>query len=176
MDNEQPNLHVSPDPARREAMRAAAKRMDRVNGWLHLGGALPAEEYERFVKAGVTHIVDLREEEIPEAVQLGTLGISRRQVPVPNGDAPTLEQLRDIDAWFPSDDGDSTVYVHCAGGFGRAATMTVGLLIQRGATLDEALQQVRAARPEIRLNDAQLAWLRAVEEQRPLRGWVETER
>ncbi len=176
MANEQPDSHVSPEPAQREAMRAAAKRMDRVKDWLHLGGALSAEEYERFVKAGITHVVDLREEEIPEASRLGSLGIARRQVPVPNGEAPTLEQLKDVDAWFPPEDSGSTVYVHCAGGFGRAATMAVALLIQRGDTLDGAVEQVRAARPEIRLNDAQLAWLRTVEEQRPLRGWVETER
>ncbi len=118
----------------------------RVNGWLQLGGALPAEEYERFVKTGITHVVDLREEEIAEASRLGLLGIARRQVRgAPNGEAPTLEQLKDVDAWFPPEDCGSTVYVHCAGGFGGAAAMAVALLIQRGDTLDGAVEQARAS-------------------------------
>jgi hypothetical protein len=38
----------------------------------------------------------------------------------------------------------------------------VGLLILRGTALDEAVTQVRTVRPEMRLNDTQAAWLRAV--------------
>ena len=38
---------TKPDAAsdpQREAMRAAAKRIDRVNDWLHLGGAVPPDQ------------------------------------------------------------------------------------------------------------------------------------
>ena len=49
------------DDARRAAMRTASKRIDRVNEWLQLGGALPPEEYQRLRQVGVTHVVDLRE-------------------------------------------------------------------------------------------------------------------
>jgi hypothetical protein len=44
--------------------------------------------------------------------------------------------------------------------------MAVALLVDRGASLDDALQQVREARPELRINDQQLDWLRSVEERR----------
>ena len=69
------------DP-QREAMRAAAKRIDRVNDWLHVGGALSPDEYKRFQEAGITHVVDLREEAPPDNVRLQVLGIERRHVPV----------------------------------------------------------------------------------------------
>jgi len=152
------------DEAQRAAMRAAARRMDRVNEWLHLGGAVPAGEYGRFADSGITHVVDLREdsEVDTDLARLEALGIARRQVPVPNFGAPTAEQLTEIAEWLESQGDDAVVYVHCGGGFGRAATMAVGLLMLEGLGVDEAVQQVRAVRPEIRINDAQLAWLREV--------------
>ncbi|HLF79521.1 MAG TPA: protein-tyrosine phosphatase family protein [Dehalococcoidia bacterium] len=167
MTNQQPE-HGPPGMSeeQRALMRAAAKRMDRVNEWLHVGGALTPEEYERFAQSGITHVLDLREEEIPGVENLVGLGISRSQVPVPNGSAPTVEQLDEVVQWFDADGGTSTLYVHCQGGFGRACTMAVGLLIERGASLDDAVQQVREARPEMRVNNEQLVWLHSVEERR----------
>lgn len=44
--------------------------------------------------------------------------------------------------------------------------MAVGLLVQQGTPLEEAIEKVRSARPEMRLNDEQLAWLRALEARR----------
>jgi predicted protein tyrosine phosphatase len=152
------------DDAQRAAMRAAARRMDRVNEWLHLGGAVPADEYGRFTEAGITHVVDLREdsEVDTDLARLEALGIGRRQVPVPNFGAPTAAQLAEIAAWLEAQLDDAVVYVHCGGGFGRAATMAVGLLMLEGLGVEEAVQQVRAVRPEIRINDVQLAWLREI--------------
>jgi predicted protein tyrosine phosphatase len=154
-------------------MRAAARRIDQVNDWLLVGGFVPAPEYERLRDAGVTHVVDLRQSDElgeqnspPPPSRLEELGISRAQVPVANGSAPTLEQLAEARSWLDAEGDGATLYVHCGGGFGRACTMAVGLLVDRGTGLDEALQQVRDARPEMRINDEQLAWLRSVEQQR----------
>ena len=36
----------------RAAMRAAARRIDRVNSWLLVGGFVPAHEYQRLRDAG----------------------------------------------------------------------------------------------------------------------------
>jgi protein-tyrosine phosphatase len=157
----------------RAAMRAAARRIDQVNSWLLVGGFVPAPEYGRLREAGVTHVVDLRESEElgeenspPPPTHLEELGISRAQVPVANGHAPTLDQLTEARSWLDAQGDDATLYVHCGGGFGRACTMAVGLLVDRGTSLDDALQQVREARPEMRINDEQLEWLRSVEEHR----------
>jgi protein-tyrosine phosphatase len=153
------------DPAR-EAMRAAARRIDTVNPWLRIGGAIPADEFGRLAEAGVPHVIDLREEHEVDASRLDELPAARRHVPVANHAAPTHEQLQDLTAWIAEQDGQPTVYVHCQGGFGRASTMAIGLLVQQGISVEEAEQQVRTARPEIRLNDDQRAWLKSVEERR----------
>jgi ADP-ribosyl-[dinitrogen reductase] hydrolase len=100
----------------------------------------------------------------PSALQ--ALGIERRHVPVPDRGPPTIEQLVEVAEWADKKHNNVAMYVHCKGGFGRAATMAVGLLVVDGFSLDDAVGQVRTARPEMRLNDEQMAWLRVVARQR----------
>jgi protein-tyrosine phosphatase len=142
-------------------MRVARTRIDRVNDQVHLGGALPPDDYERLRQAGITHVVDLREESDSDTARLQGLGIAQRHVPVPDHSPPTTPQLVEIAALVV--DGDAAVYVHCKGGFGRAATMAAGLLVAQGLAVDDAVEQVRKARPEMRLNAAQMDWLREIE-------------
>jgi protein-tyrosine phosphatase len=153
------------DDETRARMRAAARRIDRVNEWLHLGGAVPPEEYNRLSEAGITHVVDLRqdEEEIGDVSSLEAMGIERIQVPVRNGAAPVFEQLIQVRQWFEGAEDSASLYVHCGGGFGRAAVMSVALLVHEGTGVDEAIELVREARPEIRLNEEQMVWLREIE-------------
>jgi protein-tyrosine phosphatase len=146
-------------------MRAARGRIDRVTEWLQLGSALPPSDYERLRAAGVTHVVDLREESDSDRAQLRGLGIEQRHVPVPDNGPPTIRQLVDVAALVSSQDTSACLYVHCKGGFGRAATMAAGLLVAQGMAVQDAIEEVRRARPEMRLNDAQLAWLREVKQE-----------
>lgn len=154
------------DEARRQAIRAAAKRIDRVTERLYVGGAIPAGEYQRFVDAGITHIVDVREDtEIDtDLALLGQLDIARLQVPVINHTAPTDEQLSKVTEWIGPSDRGAVVYVHCGAGIGRAATIAVGILLHEPIPLADAIEKVRKVRPEIHINDDQRAWLRTVEE------------
>jgi protein tyrosine phosphatase (PTP) superfamily phosphohydrolase (DUF442 family) len=147
------------------ARRAVARRIDRVNGQIYVGGALPLEQFEQLAGAGITRVVDLREEPFPQdaAARLEELGIARRQVPVINDGAPTYEQMVEVADWLSTADQADATYIHCGGGNIRASTMVAGLLVHNGASVDEALTQVRSARPEMRLGDEHVAWLREVE-------------
>jgi protein-tyrosine phosphatase len=163
-DPNSPHLKPSKGAALgQEPARAAAKRIDRINDWLCVGGALPAQEYLRFQEAGITHVVDLPEEAPSDQDALEALGIRRQHVPVPDRGPPSTAQLVEVAHWLGNRDHGVSVYVHCKGGFGRAATMAVGLLDGNG--LNDAVDQVRSAHPEMRLNDEQLARLRLVEKQ-----------
>ena len=164
MAQENSDQSQTPESSQPEATRDTRKRIDRVTDWLCLGGALSPDEYPRFRDAGITHIVDLREDDEADAERLRELGLERRHVPVPDRGPPQFDQLTEAAQWFAAETSGASLYVHCKGGFGRAATMAVGLLILRGAALDEAVRQVREARPEMRLNNDQLDWLHAVEE------------
>ena len=85
-------------------------------------------------------------------------------LPTIDDDAPTLEHLAE-GAEFIRDEieGGGTVYIHCAGGIGRAPTMAAAYLISIGKTLDEALAMIRKPRPFVLLTDIQIEQLRAYE-------------
>lgn len=152
--------------AQMQAFMAARSRIDRVNDWLLVGGGIPASESDKLAAAGVSHIVDLRVESEFEPADVEFSGIERNHTPVENHHAPTMEQLQGIDQWI-QDQAPEGVYVHCVGGFGRGPSVAVGLLVYRGASIEEAEAQVRSARPETMINDEQRAWLEEVERQRP---------
>ncbi|MDP2375778.1 dual specificity protein phosphatase family protein [Reyranella sp.] len=161
------------DDARRQAMRAAARRIDRVTERLYVGGAIPVGEYQRFVDAGITHLVDVREDSEIDAdlARLEQLRIARLQIPVINHTAPTHEQLSKVANWIEAKDSGPVVYVHCGAGIGRAATIAVGILLHESIPLADAIEKVRKVRPEIHINEDQLAWLRSVEERlQPKKG------
>ncbi|HXA37495.1 MAG TPA: dual specificity protein phosphatase [Phenylobacterium sp.] len=160
---------TSREPETNEAQRAAAsKKVDQVNGWLHLGGAPAVEDYEHLRDAGITHVVDVRvdKELNADPARLAQMGIAYRRAPVPNFGAPTADQLDDVMKWFEASAPDSKVYVHCVGGIGRAATTAVGLLVLSGRGLDEAVQLVSQARPQIKIGPDQMVFLRTLEERR----------
>lgn len=98
--------------------------------------------------------------------RLSAFGIERKQVPVPNRHAPSTQQVVEVLDWLGSGGDGASVYVHCQGGFGRAGTMAVGLLVHGGLRVEEAEREVRAARPEININDEQRAWLEVLERSR----------
>ena len=56
------------------------------------------------------------------------------------------------------------VYVHCAEGHGRSATVVAALLLltEQVSTVEEAISNVRQARPGVGLNRQQIALLRRV--------------
>jgi len=81
-------------------------------------------------------------------------------LPTVDNDAPTLEQLREGIAFVDRviKDGGK-VYIHCAGGIGRAPTMAAAYLANKGRTLDEAIAIIKKARPFIRIMPAQMEQL-----------------
>jgi len=159
------NQQVPSPEAKAAAIAAARHRIDRVNDWLLLGGALPSHDYARLAGAGVTHVLDLRQDSELDAdpERLAVLGIAWRRLPVTNYGVPDADQLQAIVQWLQAGKSRATAYVHCVGGIGRAATVAAALLVCRGATADGALAAVRGVRREIEISTAQAVWLQQLE-------------
>ena len=109
------------------------------------------------VPAGVTLVVDLTAEfPSTRAVRAG-----RRYLCLPTLDtrAPDPDRLRRIVATAATWKGG--VYIHCANGHGRSATVAIAVLVARGlaADLAEAEAQIRSTRAGISLSPAQRAML-----------------
>lgn len=153
------------DDRKAAAQRAARHRIDRVNEWLQLGGAPAIEDYLRLVERGITHVIDLRQdgELNADPGALESLGIAWRRLPVANHGVPEDSALAGTLAWLETASSPRQVYVHCVGGIGRGATIAAALLIFQGKPAAAAFDEVRRARPEVEISQAQATWLRFLE-------------
>ncbi|MBN1565128.1 MAG: dual specificity protein phosphatase family protein [Anaerolineae bacterium] len=85
-------------------------------------------------------------------------------LPTVDDAAPTIAHLQqgaDFMQRVIADGG--SVYVHCAGGIGRAPTMAAAYLITQGYTLDEAVALIKQTRPFIRIMPPQWEQLKRFE-------------
>lgn len=80
--------------------------------------------------------------------------------------APTVDQIQNAVLWGLALKRDGhIVYVHCAHGHGRSATIVGAMLIALGqaSSVDDAVMLMKKARPLVRLNSRQYASLKAWE-------------
>ena len=85
-------------------------------------------------------------------------------LPTVDDEAPSFEHL-DQGAAFIGDAvaAGGKVYIHCAGGIGRASTMAAAYLIHTGMMLDEAIAAIQRVRPFIRIMPPQMVCLQEYE-------------
>ena len=110
--------------------------------------------------AGIKAVVDLREEDVDDAVSLASHGIDFHHIPVKNYHAPSQEELQNGSTWVLSklENGqpDSKALIHCQEGVGRSVALTCCVLMKQGNTLHESLAIIRKRRWGIALRKAQL--------------------
>lgn len=81
-------------------------------------------------------------------------------LPVTGGTAPSIEQVRELQAFVDSQDG--AVAVHCTNGRRRTGTMLAAYLIASGMSASDALQAIFTANPGLELREAQQVFLQAL--------------
>lgn len=85
-------------------------------------------------------------------------------LPTVDDQPPTLAQLqRGVEFIAAEVEAGGKVYIHCAGGIGRAPTMAAAYFMSQGLNLEQALAKIRQARPFIRVMPEQLARLRELQ-------------
>jgi len=85
-------------------------------------------------------------------------------LPTVDDDAISMEHLRQGVAFIEAEvAAGRKVYIHCAGGVGRAPTMAAAYFINAGYTLENALALIRRARPFIKIMPPQMAQLKKFE-------------
>jgi hypothetical protein len=134
----------------------------RVTPEVYVGGQFGRRGKRKLELLGITGDVNMRVE-FDDAAR----GLALAQychLPTRDDDAPTLEHLAEGAAFIQGViDRGGRVYIHCAGGIGRAPTMAAAYFIARGMTLDEALALIKRARPFIRIMPPQMERLREFE-------------
>jgi protein-tyrosine phosphatase len=104
--------------------------------------------------AGVTHVLDLREDAewaasdrfgVEAIDELRRRGVERKAIRVVDQGAPSPEFLDAAVAWIEEivARAGTRVYVHCRAGRERTAAVLAALLVSRGVSLADALRRVR---------------------------------
>ena len=123
----------------------------------YLGRKLTREEAEKVIQEfGIRGIVDLAAE-FSEVTRFREAEYF--SLPVLDAMAPQLDRLQECVEWIDRVRQTGPVYLHCALGHGRAATVAAAYLVHAGLAKDanDALRKVRAARPGVKLNEGQRA-------------------
>ncbi len=137
-------------------------RFSRVTPGLYVGGQFGRRGKRKLEQLGVTGDVNMRVEFDDAAHGLALAHYCH--LPTVDDEAPSLDHLEAGAAFIQREiAGGGQVYIHCAGGVGRAPTMAAAYLITQGMPLDSALDLIRQTRPFIRIMPPQMAQLRHFE-------------
>lgn len=134
-------------------------RYSRITPEIFVGPQHGPRGLRELSELGVTGCVNMRVE-YDDAAR-GVAFAKYCHLPTEDDAAPTLEQLRQGVAFIEKEvAAGGKVYIHCAGGVGRAPTMAAAYFISQGMSLEEAIALIKKARPFIDLTPPQLARLR----------------
>ncbi len=110
-------------------------------------------------RVGVTKLMTLTER-APEVEEMEEFGIGNVWTPIPDMQAPSIEQAvdicRQIDTMM---EHQEVVAVHCRAGLGRTGTVLAAYLIWEGSSALSALETVRKVEPRWVQSDVQVAFL-----------------
>jgi predicted protein tyrosine phosphatase/membrane-associated phospholipid phosphatase len=128
--------------------RCRSRAFHQVVPGVLIGRALERVEAQALVGAGVTAVVDLTAE-FTEASPLRA--VAYLNLPVLDLTAPTQEQLDAGVEFLAGESRAGVVYIHCKAGYSRSAALAGAYLLSSGtaATVEEAIAQLRMARPSI---------------------------
>ena len=137
--------------------------INEVTPGLLLGARLFPREADALRARGVTAVIDLTSE-LPTAGVFARAPFERYAVPTLDRAPPPPAVFDDAVAWVVAKiTSGQSVYVHCAFGRGRSATLAAAVLVALGRAggAAEAVARVAAARPSVHVKGEQLAALEA---------------
>ena len=143
------------DQAYRKIGGAPLWTLSQVTPQLFLGGQHYRRGWRAMQARGITAIVNLREAKFSDAAK-GIGGERHLHLATVDNTPPTVADLM-RGAVFVDDEiqRGGKVYIHCGVGVGRAPTMAAAFLMTTGLSAEEALRQIKKARPFVHLTDEQ---------------------
>jgi hypothetical protein len=131
---------------------------------LAAGGSVRVGRYKRLRDLGVSGVIDLRAEACDDEAALRKVGIELLSLPTPDRYAPSIEMLAMGVRWTDEHLArGGKVFAHCEHGVGRGPLMICSVLVSRGMSTTDALEQLRERRWQSAPNDRQIEALLAFE-------------
>lgn len=139
----------------------------RVTDSLYVGPQYRRNGRRALLRAGITHIVNMRSEfdDAEHGLTLGDVA-SDQYCHLPTVDDEPISDrhiAKGIEFIDRAVRGGGRVYIHCSAGVGRAPSMAAAYLISCGYSAEDALGQIRKVRPFIRPTPMQIEALKQFE-------------
>ena len=142
-----------------------------ITDQLAVGGAPKKRDYRRLAAAGITGVIDCREETSDDEAALERVGIKLLRLPIKDRYAHSDDQLRHGVRWAVRQiEAGGRVLVHCQHGVGRAPLVGASILISQGLSAPEAIKTIRMRRWQAAPNDRQIEAILGFEERWKLGG------
>ena len=131
---------------------------DVIDEHIFLGGALMFDDLERLRGQGVQAVVNLCAERRDNQSTLQAAGIDYLWLPVFDSFPPSIEQIVQGLAWIDEHmQAQRTVYIHCAAGVGRSATLLACWYVYaKGLSVPQVLRFLKTRRPQVTLTRRQI--------------------
>ena len=156
-------------------------RYSRVTDTLFVGPQFRRNGKAALIRAGITHIVNMRSE-FDDAEHGLTIGndFPDYYCHLPTADDEPIAEshiVRGVEFIDSAVGRDGKVYIHCSAGVGRAPSMAAAYLISKGVRAEDALGKIRRVRPFIRPTPGQILALKEFEKnERQRLSIVQTEK
>lgn len=139
-------------------------RYTRITPQIYVGPKYRARGMAKLLRSGIRAGLNLQAEFDDAAHGLAMPRYCH--LPTTDDTPPSLDHLHQGIAFIDQAvQGGEKVYIHCAGGIGRAPTMAAAYFMSEGDDLAGALSRIRAVRPFIRLMPSQMKQLKEFEVQ-----------
>jgi len=121
---------------------------------LFVGGSC---KISRLKKIGIQAILDLRNEDQNDKIEIKKHLINYLRLPIPNRGIPSLEDSIMATKWLQTQiENNKIVFIHCNLGRGRSPLMTIFYLISIGVGKADAINLIKDKRPFTFLNKKQM--------------------
>ena len=131
------------------------EKYSRITPQIYVGAQHGPPGMEILAQWGIRGTINLRSEF--DDANYGLIQGEYCYIPTKDDYAPSLEELaRGVHFMDKILQDGGKVYIHCAGGVGRAPTMAAAYLIYHGMDLSQAIATIQATRPFIKLTPVQI--------------------
>jgi atypical dual specificity phosphatase len=118
------------------------------------------EDLQDLSNAGIKSIVCLLEDN-SNIQNYNESGFKNLWLPVADDKAPTFEQVEKLVEFIDEQNkNNNPVAIHCQGGKGRTGTLIASYLIAKGASFEEAMNQIEDNQPNAIKKDFQINFLK----------------
>ena len=137
----------------------------RITPQIYVGPQYSPRGKRKLERMGISYGVNLRAEFDDAAHDLDLMAYC--YLPTVDDEAPSMNDMdRGVAFIHEAVTNGGKVYIHCAGGVGRAPTMAIAYFISQGINLNEAIALVRKSRPFIFITEPQMERLKQYDRSR----------